>query len=59
VQYPKELLGLWIAGAQPCSEQGASYDGDLVMRITSGALQGYEDRSKPARVEAIPSQLMA
>ena len=59
VQYPNELLGLWIPQPHSCPEKGASYEGDSVMDISSGALQAYEDKSRPTRVELISSQPMA
>ena len=57
-QYPKELLGLWIPHPQPCPEKGDTYEGDVVMDISPGALQAHEDSSRPTRVELISSQPM-
>jgi len=59
VQYPKELLGLWIPPPHSCPEKGDTYEGDVVMDISSGALQAHEDSSRPTRVELISSQPMA
>jgi hypothetical protein len=59
VKYPQQLIGLWISEKQACPQDGAPYDGDVVMHITSDALQGYEDRSKPTRVKFISSKPMA
>lgn len=49
-RYPSQIHGMWIPEEDICPEAGQSYDGDMVMDISSRLLHGYEDRSKPTAV---------
>lgn len=53
VQFPQQLVGLWIGSQYSCPTSDEGFDGEDIMEISPDELVGYEEVYKPTKVTLI------